>query len=119
MLSGLLMMFAIVGYVLWIGADVGENEDAARGNMIMSLIMTVATLTALRVGLSMRKKMNERIEAAITGQFGTRGFVEATTLAAEVKISLDDARDVLDKRCTTRGWKRTELEEYNARYFPS
>ncbi len=119
MLSGLLMMFAIFGMIMWIGATVGENESAATGNMILTLIMTVFTLTALQAGLSMRKKANARIETSIEAQFATRGFVEAATLAAEIGISMDDARDVLDKRAARRLWKRTELEQYNARYFPT
>jgi type IV secretory pathway TrbD component len=45
MLSGLLMMFAIFGLVMWIGAEVGENDDAASGNMILFLIMTTADRT--------------------------------------------------------------------------
>jgi hypothetical protein len=111
-------MFAVIGFVMWIGADIGDNEEAARGNMILAMIMTVAALTALRVGMSMRAKMNARIETAISGQLSTRGYVEASTLAAELKLSMDDARDVLDKRRVDRGWSRTELEQYNARYFP-
>jgi hypothetical protein len=118
MLSGLLMMFAIFGLVMWIGAEVGENDDAASGNMILFLIMTTLTLAALQTGLWMRSRMNSRMDAVITSLVDKVGHVDATTFASEMKISMDDARDVLDKRARKRNWERAELEHYNARYFP-
>ncbi|MBK6759669.1 MAG: hypothetical protein IPG73_03015 [Ignavibacteria bacterium] len=118
MLSGLLMMFAIFGLVMWIGAEVGENDEAATGNMILCLIMTTLTLAALKTGLWMRSRMNKRMEEVITSLVAREGHIDATSFAAEMKISMDDARDVLDKRARKRNWKRAELEHYNARYFP-
>lgn len=119
MLSGLLMMFAIFGLVMWIGAEVGENDEAATGNMILCFTMTSLTLGTLKAGLWMRSRMNKRMEAAIAKLFSADGFVEAASFAAEMQISMDDARDVLDKRARKHQWQRTELENYNARYFPN
>ncbi|MBL0321757.1 MAG: hypothetical protein IPP80_05160 [Ignavibacteria bacterium] len=118
MLSGLLMMFAIFGLVMWIGAEVGENDEAATGNMILCLIMTTLTLAALKTGLWMRSRMNKRMEEVITSLVAREGHIDAKSFATEMKISMDDARDVLDKRARKRNWKRAELEQYNARYFP-
>ena len=112
------MMFAIFGLVMWIGAEVGENDEAATGNMILCLIMTTLTLAALQTGLGMRSRMNSRMDAVVTSLVDKFGHVDATTFASEMKISMDDARDVLDKRARKRNWQRAELEHYNARYFP-
>ena len=97
MLSAILMMFAIFGLVMWIGAIEGENEKAAYGNM-------------------MRASMNLRIENLLTEMFQREGSVQATSFAERMGISLDDARDVLDKRSRDRGWLRTEYAQYDARY---
>ncbi|MCX6140767.1 MAG: hypothetical protein NTX15_08070 [Candidatus Kapabacteria bacterium] len=119
MLSAFLMMFAIFGLVMWIGANAGDNDDAAFGNMILCLLMTASSITALVIGLRMRTGATSRIEGAIAMLTGSIGYIEATTFAAEMKISLDDARDVLDKRSRIHNWRRVELEQYNARYYPS
>jgi hypothetical protein len=58
------------------------------------------------------------MDAVITSLVDKVGHVDATTFASEMKISMDDARDVLDKRARKRNWERAELEHYNARYFP-
>lgn len=112
------MMFAIFGLVMWIGAEVGENDDAATGNMILCLIMTTLTLAALKTGLWMRSRMNSRMDEVINSLVAREGHIDAKSFAAEMEISMDDARDVLDKRARKRNWKRAELEQYNARYFP-
>lgn len=119
MLSAFLMMFAIFGLVMWIGANAGDNDEAAFGNMILCLTMTASCLVALFAGLRMRSRASIRIESAISHLFGSVGFVEATAFATELKISLDDARDVLDARSRIHSWRRVELEKYNARYYSS
>lgn len=113
------MMFAIFGLVMWIGAEVGENESAATGNMALFLIMTALTITALLTGLWMRSRLNSSMDEVITSLVEKDGHFDAISFASEMKISMDDARDVLDKRAQKRNWKRVELEHYNARYFPN
>lgn len=116
MLSAILMMFAIFGLVMWIGAIEGENEKAAYGNMMLCFVMSVLMIITLIVGMRMRASMNLRIENLVTEMFQREGFVQATSFAERMGISLDDARDVLDKRSRDRGWLRTEFAQYDARY---
>lgn len=113
--SGLLMMFAVYGLVMMIGAMVGE-DDAATGNAIMALIFTTFSVTALRVGLSQRRKAHVRIDSVINDEFDTHGYVDALRFSKGAGVSLDDARDILDKKYVQHGWKRTELASYNAEY---
>ena len=119
MLSGLLMMFAIFGLLMWIGAVSGDNDEAAFGNMILCLTMTTLMLSALALGLRMRSKMQAKMNLVIKNLTSTFGHVDATMFAKEIHISLDDARDVLDKRAHRFKWRRTELEHYDARYYLS
>ena len=65
MVSGLLMMFSVYGFIMMIGAYVGE-DDAYIGNGIMALIFTALTLIALQVGLSKRKKARVLINDTIS-----------------------------------------------------
>ena len=117
MLSALLMMFAIFGLLMWIGAVSGDNDDAAFGNMVLCLTMTTLMLSALGIGLRMRSRMQTKMEQVIQNLTSTFGHVDATLFAKEINITLDDARDVLDKRAQKFKWRRTELEHYDARYF--
>jgi hypothetical protein len=116
MLSAILMMFAIFGLVMWIGAIEGENEKAAFGNMMLCFVMSVLMTITLIVGMRMRASMNLRIENLVTEMFQREGSIQATSFAERMGISLDDARDVLDKRSRDRGWLRTEFAQYDARY---
>ena len=116
MLSAILMMFAIFGLVMWIGAIEGENEKAAYGNMMLCFVMSALMIITLIVGIRMRASMNLRIENLLTEMFQRDGSVQATSFAERMGISLDDARDVLDKRSRDRGWLRTEYAQYDARY---
>ena len=116
MLSAILMMFAIFGLVMWIGAIEGENEKAAYGNMMLCFLMSALMIITLIVGIRMRASMNLRIENLLTEMFQRDGSVQATSFAERMGISLDDARDVLDKRSRDRGWLRTEYAQYDARY---
>lgn len=115
MLSGLLMMFAIYGLVMTIGARVDEST-AWIGNLVMGGTCAVLMLVVFTAGMTMRKKAQARIEHEIEREFNEQGFVEATSFAELAGVSLDDARDQLDKRMRERGWQRTELEKYNAIY---
>lgn len=117
MLSALLMMFAIFGLLMWIGAVSGDNDDAAFGNMVLCLTMTTLMLSALAIGLRMRSRMQTKMELVIKNLTSTFGHIDATLFAKEINITLDDARDVLDKRAQKFKWRRTELEHYDARYF--
>lgn len=116
MLSAILMMFAIFGLVMWIGAIEGDNESAAFGNMMLGFVMSTLMIITLIVGMRMRARMNLRIENLLTELFQRDGSVQAASFAERMGISLDDARDVLDKRSRDRGWLRTEFAHYDAQY---
>jgi len=115
--SGLLMMFAVYGFVMMIGAMVGNN-DAVTGNAIMAMIFTVLTLTAFRVGMAKRKKAQKLFDDVITAEMDQHGAVDAQRFATACGVSLDDARDILDRRLYSKGWDCIELEGYNALYTP-
>lgn len=116
MLSAILMMFAVFGLVMWIGALEGDNEKAAYGNMMLCFVMSFFMVATLVIGMRMRWAMNTRAEAALTELFAEHGHVQATTFAERIGVSLDDARDMLDARARDRSWLRTEYEQYDARY---
>lgn len=116
MLSAILMMFAIFGLVMWIGALEGDNENAAFGNMILCGVMSVLMLITLVIGMRMRTAMNTRAESLLAELFARDGHVDAGVFAERMGVSLDDARDMLDKRARDRQWQRTEYAHYDARY---
>lgn len=116
MLSAILMMFAIFGLVMWIGALEGDNEKAAFGNMMLCFVMSFFMLVTLVIGMRMRTAMNTRAEAVLAEMFAQDGHVQAATFAERLGVSLDDARDMLDKRARDRQWLRTEYAHYDARY---
>ena len=115
--SGLLMMFAVYGFVMMIGAIVGGN-DAVLGNGILAGIFTVLTLIMLRVGLMQRKKAGRLFENIIAAELDEYGSVDAQRFATACGVSLDDARDVLDRMLYSKGWDCLELDGYNAMYTP-
>lgn len=117
MASGLLMMFAVYGFVMMIGAMVGRN-DAVTGNAILALVFTVLTLTALRVGLSKRKQAQRLYANVIDAEMDEHGAVDAQRFATACGVTLDDARDILDRRLYSKGWNCVELDGYNAIYTP-
>lgn len=113
--SGLLMMFAVFSLVLTIGSVVG-GSDTWKGNLILGLCFVTLTTVFLVIGLVKRKAVYSRIETEIAAQLVQHNYVDAKVFAQSAGISLDDARDQLDKRMKTRGWQRTELPEDNAQY---
>jgi len=115
--SGLLLMFAVYGAVMMIGAMVGRN-DAVTGNAIMAMIFTVLTLTAFRVGMAKRKKAQQLYANVIEAELDEHGAVDAQRFATACGVSLDDARDILDRRLYSKGWDCVELDGYNALYTP-
>ncbi len=114
--SGLTMMFAVYGLVMTIGALVDES-DAWIGNLTLGGTFTVISASCVTIGMMMRKKVQKRLDQEIDREFLDLGYVEASLFAKEAGVSLDDARDQLDRRMRDLGWKRTELESYNARYY--
>lgn len=118
MLSALLMMFAVFGAAMWVGAISGENSEAALGNMILFFAMSILMFITLGLGLRLRARSNARVDEAITRLLTSAGMVDAVMFATEMQISLDDARNVLDQRMAPGKWQRTELEHYNAQYRP-
>ena len=115
--SGLLMMFAVYGLVMTIGALVGSN-DAVTGNAIMAMTFTVLTLIVFRVGMAKRKKAQQLFDNVIAAEVDVYGAVDAQRFAAACGVSVDDARDILDRRLYSKGWNCVELEGYNAVYTP-
>lgn len=117
MLSAVFMMFAVFGFVFALGAFVGDNDDIAMGNLWLGIIMITASAVVLIAGLRLKQQADTRMNAIIEQLFRDYGFIEATSFADAVGISIDDARDVLDKRARMLNWSRLELEHYNAKYF--
>lgn len=116
MLSALLLMFAVFGFVFSYGAYRGENDDVGMGNLVMGLIMLAASVLTLLVGLRLQRRFDSRIDDAIAALSSQTGSFDAATFAIALNISVDDARDILGKRAQARGWQCQELEGYNARY---
>jgi len=116
MLSALLLMFAVFGFVFSYGAYRGDNDDVGMGNLVMGLIMIAASVLTLLVGLRLQRQFESRIDDAITALSAQTGSFDAATFAIALNISVDDARDILGKRAQARGWQCQELEGYNARY---
>jgi NhaP-type Na+/H+ or K+/H+ antiporter len=117
--SGLLGMFAVYGAIMLMGAVVGESEDTITGNLIMTVIFTFLTLTALYVGLSQRKRAHKLFSGVIDKEFSEHGYLDAVRFSQGAGISLDDARDFLDSRYLAERWSRIELPAYNAEYRKS
>jgi hypothetical protein len=115
--SGLLMMFAVYGFVMMIGAIVGGN-DAVMGNGILAGTFTILTLIMLRIGLYQRKKAGRLFENIIAAELDEHGSVDAQRFATACGVTLDDARDVLDRMLYRKGWDCLELDGYNAMYTP-
>ncbi len=109
------MMFAVYGWVMTIGALVDEST-AWKGNITIGISFTVLMFISLAIGLSKQRVMRKRFEAEIHQQFAEQGYLEAALFAERVSISLDDARDQLDRRMAERGWRREEGSGYNAVY---
>ena len=115
MCAGLLMMFAVYGMVMMIGAIVGEN-DAVFGNALMTLVFTALTVAAFSIGMAQRKRAHQLFSTVIENELSTHGYVDAIRFSKGAGVTLDDARDILDRMARHRGWHRTELTEYNAEY---
>jgi hypothetical protein len=118
MASGLLMMFAVYGLVMTIGALV-DDSDAWIGNFSIGATFTILAVAAVSAGIVLRRKVQARLEAEINRQFEQFGYVDASLFATCAKVTMDDARDQLDRRAREGGWLRRELEQYNAHYFLS
>jgi len=115
MMSGLMMNFAVFGLIMTIGAVVGDS-DQWWGNLAIGLFFTAISATFLRIGMRRRKQAHAVFDAAINEELTTHGYVEAQRFANIAKVTLDDARDILDKKIQRYNWKRTELPGYNAEY---
>lgn len=112
------MMFAVYGFVMMIGAMVGNN-DAVTGNTIISMIFTVLTIVVFRLGMSQRKKAHALFQSVIDRELAEHGYIDAVRFAQGAGITLDDARDVLNRRAAANRWLITEREGYNAEYRKS
>lgn len=93
-----------------------DESDAWIGNLILGGFCVTVMLSTFIAGMMLRKKVRVKIEAEIENLFTTHGELEATIFAKNAGVSLDDARDQLDRRMKERGWHRTELPQYNAIY---
>ncbi len=116
MLSALLLMFAVFGFVFSYGAYRGDNDDVGMGNLVMGLIMLAASILTLLTGLRLQRRFESRIDDAIAALSSQTGSFDAASFATRLNISVDDARDILGTRARIRGWECHELEGYNARY---
>ncbi len=117
MLSAIFMMFAVFGFVFAYGAFVGDNDDIAWGNLWLGVTMITTSAIVLLVGLRLKKHEDARMDGVIADLLSKESCIEASRFAECLNISVDDARDVLDKRARANNWRRLELEHYNAKYF--
>lgn len=111
------MMFAVYGYIMMIGAMVGEN-DAVFGNAMMGSVFAVLMLVVFKLAMQRRKKAHILFNSTISNMLTADGFIEATNFATTTGVSVDDARDILDKQMVEHHWSREEKSQYNALYFP-
>ena len=109
------MMFAVYGLMMMIGALVGST-DAWIGNMGIGLAFTVFSALLLAAGMRKRKKAHVMYERVIESEFRDHGYVEAQRFSQAAQVSMDEARDLLDKHMRIHHWIRTELPGYNAEY---
>jgi len=117
MLSAVFMMFAIFGFVFAFGASVGDNDDIATGNLWLGITMITTSALVLLIGLRLKKQADARIDRTITDLLSKHSYIEAAAFADALGITVDDARDVLDKFARSNNWRRLELEHYNAKYY--
>ena len=111
------MMFSVYGFIMMIGAMVGDNE-AVKGNFIMGFIFLIFTLAAFQIGMKQRKQAHMVYDNVISAQLDEQGYVEARSFSQGAGVSLDDAREILNHRMSEKDWTCTELEGYNAEYRP-
>lgn len=116
MLSAIFLMFAVFGFIFALGADIGDNDEIAAGNLALGLLMISASLITLLVGMRMQRRFDARVDATINLLGQATGSFEAADFAHALTISVDDARDVLEKKSQRAGWTCEELDQYNARY---
>ncbi|HBB25495.1 MAG TPA: hypothetical protein DCZ59_04450 [Bacteroidetes bacterium] len=116
MLSALFLMFAVFGFVFALGANIGDNDDVAAGNLWLGFIMIGASVATLLIGLRLERRFDSRLDEAVRSLSDDANSFEADDIARAMNISLDDARDVLNTRARRDGWKCQELTSYNARY---
>lgn len=116
MLSALLLMFAVFGFVFALGATIGDNDDVATGNLWLGIIMIGASVATLLIGLRLERRFDMRLDDAVRSLSDDANSFEADAIARAMNISLDDARDVLNTRASRNGWTCQELSSYNARY---
>jgi hypothetical protein len=117
MLSALFLMFAVFGFVFALGADIGDNDDVAKGNLWLGFVMIGASAATLLAGLRLQRKFDARVDEIVSTLSASSGTFEAEQFATALNISVDDARDVLGKRASAQSWRYEELGSYNARYF--
>lgn len=114
--TGLMMMFTIFGGIMFIGSFGEIHAETAIGNGILTVILLVVTVTMLIVGMRMRSAFNSRLQATLQEMFAVDAAIEASDFATRMHISLDSAREFLDKQAALQGWDRVESAGYNARY---
>lgn len=116
MLSALFLMFAVFGFMFALGANIGDNDDVALGNLWLGLTMITASIVSLLVGLRLQRRFDARTQDAVRSLLSPEGFFDADAFASAMNISLDDARDILNSLARQSGWSYIELGSYNARY---
>lgn len=115
MLAGLMMMFAVFSSLIMVGALVG-NSEAWKGNFGLASVFTSAGILLVYVGMKKRRHAYLIYEEEIAHQLREFGFIEALKFSHTTQVSLDEARDLLDKYMKKHHWQRKELTEYNAEY---
>ncbi len=114
--SGLFFMFAVFSTIMFFGGYFNDAEGADK-NGILGLVCFALTGAVFALAMGLRKRANRNIDTEIEREFNAQGYVEATLLASTLEMSLDETRDVLDKRSLKHKWRREEAPGYNARYY--
>lgn len=114
--TGIMMMFTVFGGIMFIGSFGEVHADTALGNGILTAILLVLTLIMLVVGLRMRKRANQRLLQVVDEIFAAQNGLDASHFAERAGISLDSAREFLDKQAHLHAWHRVESSGYNAHY---
>lgn len=99
-----------------VGALVG-NSDAWKGNFGLASVFTSVGIVLCYVGIKKRRRAYMMYEEEIAHQLSDFGFIEALRFSHSAQVSLDEARDILDKFMKKRLWQRKELTGYNAEYW--
>jgi hypothetical protein len=116
--SGFFFMFTVFGAIMAVGSLPGDGEGTA-GHLWFAAVMATVCCTLLASGMVQRSRFRLRLTNAMIAATTPENTIDAGTVASLLEISLDDARDVLQKHAARHRWSVEELGGYDARYYIS